>query len=210
VDKDGTLTKTHFEYIESRLVDLATSAKQSDLRNGNVPRPPSISPMERCRAEDFLNDCLDCLRACGVDLFDQVQRPPSGLPPSTTAAPAPAPGIAATPSFIDVTINGKGVQANGRYMPTRSSLTVLKGSQAVPDTNVTPTIPDGATKLRGALVENKVLQEENGTLVFQQDYEFRTPTAASGVILGASTNGWDWWKDSTGRSLNQIFYPASP
>ena len=51
VSKDDNLNRAHVQYLESRLVGLASEAKRCVLDNGNVPAPPSLSEADRADAD---------------------------------------------------------------------------------------------------------------------------------------------------------------
>ncbi len=60
------------------------------------------------------------------------------------------------------------------------------------------------TQLRQNLVGDGVLIREEKLLRFTQDYTFNSPSLASCVVLGSSSNGRTDWKDKDGRTLKQI------
>jgi uncharacterized protein DUF4357 len=41
-------------------------------------------------------------------------------------------------------------------------------------------------------------------LRFSQDYTFGSPSTASAIVLGRSSNGRTDWKDASGRTLKQL------
>jgi hypothetical protein len=58
--------------------------------------------------------------------------------------------------------------------------------------------------LRKRLIEENILKKEDNAYVFQQDYIFNSPSAASATILGRSSNGWMSWKDKNGITLDEL------
>jgi hypothetical protein len=54
------------------------------------------------------------------------------------------------------------------------------------------------------LIENEVIKEEQGKLIFASDYLFSSPSAAAAVIMGRSANGLLEWKDKTEKTLKDI------
>ena len=46
---------------------------------------------------------------------------------------------------------------------------------------------------------------EDGLYVLKKDYTFSSPSTASSVVLGRSSNGWKDWKDEQGRRLNMVY-----
>lgn len=79
---------------------------------------------------------------------------------------------------------------------------VLEGSEC----NLTETrsCPSQIRELRSKLVENGILVERSGKLVFDSRYAFNSPSQASSVVYGGSSNGRSSWVDSKGRTLNQL------
>ncbi|WP_051020318.1 DUF4357 domain-containing protein [Xanthomonas translucens] len=57
---------------------------------------------------------------------------------------------------------------------------------------------------RKELLEQGVLSAQGAQIRFEVDHLFRSPSAASGLLLGRSSNGWDDWKDASGRSLDTV------
>ena len=47
--------------------------------------------------------------------------------------------------------------------------------------------------------------DDQGVYRLNENRSFRTPSGASDFVLGGSTNGWIEWKDSNGRTLDQMY-----
>lgn len=75
--KDENLNKAHMQYLEARLVQLASAAKRCELNNRNVPQIPSLSEAEAADAEGFLADLLLCLPVVGVSFFEKDRPAPA-------------------------------------------------------------------------------------------------------------------------------------
>lgn len=88
--------------------------------------------------------------------------------------------------------------AQGILLPS-VKVRVLKGSVAVEKL----TQSDKSSTLRACLLNEGVLAKEDTQFVFTCDYEFKTPSAASGLIMGNSSNGWNDWKDKDGHSIQK-------
>lgn len=58
--------------------------------------------------------------------------------------------------------------------------------------------------MRSDLIAEGVVELRADRYVFLQDNAFGSPSTAAGVILGASSNGRDHWKNSAGKSLKEI------
>lgn len=178
--KDENLNKAHVQYLESRLVDLASNGKRCSLDNATVPTLPSMSEADAADAEGFLSEILLCFPVLGLGVFT-----------STTQTV-----VAARALFVQA----KGVSAEGRE--TAEGLLVLKGSQAVK--GETESCHAHLIELRAALVDNGVLQDDGKHFVFAQDYAFSSPSTAAGVVLGRSSNGRTAWKLRNGQTLKEV------
>jgi hypothetical protein len=102
-------------------------------------------------------------------------------------------------------ITSRTVQATGEY--TEDGLVVRSGSKACLE--VVPSITDSVERKRENLQEvflseEGVLEKEDGTLLFRQNHAFGSPSAAAGVVLSRSSNGWRDWTDREGRTLDEI------
>ena len=63
--------------------------------------------------------------------------------------------------------------------------------------------------IRKDLVEQGVLSTKGEGYIFTEDYAFRSPTTAAGVILGRNANGRTEWKDANGRTLKALQQAAT-
>lgn len=179
---DQNLNKAHVRHIEARLLTLAEEAKRCELQNKNATTLPSLSPSDKDRAENYLSDMLLCLPSIGVDFFEETKL--------------------RSPNPKDLYIAVKGATHATGYEDT-SGFVVRKGSRAVKEEGNPETYPS-QVKLRRALKDRGVLKDAGGSLEFVEDFTFRSPSAASGIILGGSTNGRLVWKDRDGRTLKKI------
>lgn len=175
----GQLNKAHVQFLEANLIRLAKTAKRLPLDNANQPMEPSLGEADRADMQVFLDNMLGMLPVLGVHAFEQV-------PPKASRV---------TPALV---CKGKGVVARG--YESNQGFVVERGSSAVCE--VTPSFAQN--ELRSDLQKNGVLAPANGHLVFSQDYVFSSPSSASDIVLGGSTNGRLMWKDDQGRTLKDI------
>jgi hypothetical protein len=54
------------------------------------------------------------------------------------------------------------------------------------------------------LVEKGVLDAQDKSYTFTQDYEFNSPSTAAGIVLGRTANGRIEWKDAKGVTLKEM------
>jgi len=178
--KDQNLNKAHVQYLEARLVALASDAKRCELDNANVPQTSKLSEADAADADSFLEDVLLCLPVVGVTVFEKAQ--------------------VAGAKGGDLLLKAKGVEARGVDSP--EGFVVRSGSTAVKAE--VPSIHAYLADLRRALLDKGVLTDEGDVYRLTQDYTFNSPSTAAGVLLGRSANGRTEWKDANGRSLKEI------
>jgi hypothetical protein len=81
-------------------------------------------------------------------------------------------------------------------------MVVLKGAKCNKD--FTPSSKETVKRLRAKLIEKDILKLENDIYVFTENYIFSSPSSASDIILARSSNGWTEWKNTAGKTLNEI------
>lgn len=177
---DQTLNKAFVQYFEAQLVQLAHKSGRYCIENGNIPIVSTLSERERAICEGFLREILLCLPLLGINLEPNTQ-----------------------PESKDVilSIRGKGLIARG--IETSDGFVVLTNSEVT--TKETKTIPESINRLRKSLLEQGIVRNDgSGKLKFTTDHRFGSPSTASSVVLGCSSNGRDVWKSSSGESLKSI------
>ena len=178
------LNKAHVQFLEANLIRLAKQAKRVPLDNANQPTEPTLSEADRADMQVFLQHMLGMLQVLGLHAFEQ--------PPK---APAPS-----APKLL---CKGESIRAWG-YESTQGFV-VKAGSQAMAD--LAPSLlnhfPSTVAK-RQELIDLGVLAQQGSAYVFTQDYAFSSPSLASSVVLGRSSNGRIDWKDAQGRALKVL------
>jgi hypothetical protein len=181
----GQLNKAHVQYLESKLIFLAKSAKRLPLDNVNQSSEPTLSEADLADMQVFLENMLGILPVLGVHAFEMPRSREQGQ--KATA----------------LVCHGKGIEATG--FESSQGFVVKAGSHAVLET--VPSMKQyvrGMYDLRLDLIESGVLAQKEDNYVFTQDYVFSSPSTAAAVVLGRSANGRTDWKDKSGRSLKQI------
>lgn len=178
--KDGTINKAHARHLEARLFQIASEAKRCRLENKVLPGLPQLSDQDRDLTERFLEEMLVVLPVIGISAFE--------LPRPDQIADAP-----------DLFLKGSSAKGKGREIS--QGFKVFAGSVARSDE--VDSIRGWARELRADLLANGVLEAGPEGLVFTQDYVFKSPTAAAGVLMGRSANGREEWRDEKGKPLKQ-------
>ena len=180
ISKDENLNKAHVQYLEARLIALASSHKRCLLDNGNSPALPSMSESDAADAEGFLSEVLLCLPVLGIAVFHSSS--------------------VGSPMAKNLHLSGKGALAEG--IETSEGFVVRAGSTGVKDE--TPSCHTYLKQLRSALFSNGVTAPTKEGFVFTQDYVFASPSTAAGVVLGRASNGRIEWKTKEGKTLKEI------
>jgi len=166
----GQLNKAHVQYLEAQLVSRAKAAKRMPLENGNSPTEPTLSEADRADMDVFLGNILGILPVLGIHAFEN------------------SPLTAAKPDSSILNCHGRGAMATGHDTP--QGFVVRSGSQAAVDE--VPSLKEhlaNISELRADLVKSGVLIPDGNVLRFTQDYTFNSPSQASSVVFGRSSNG---------------------
>ncbi len=78
-------------------------------------------------------------------------------------------------------------------------MTITKNSTA--NTNILSSCPVAIKNIRQQLIESGILKEIAGKLIFTDNYSCSSPSQASAIINGSSSNGMLSWKDINGKTL---------
>lgn len=181
----GQLNKADVQYLEAQLVSRAKAAKRVPLDNANKPGEPTISERDRAAMDVFLDNILGMLPVLGIHAFEQ-----SPLKSAKGQTPT-------------LTCQGRGVTASGHDTP--QGFVVQARSFSAKDE--VPSLKEhfpAIVELRADLLKSGVLISEGDRRRFTQDYTFNSPSLASAVVLGRSSNGRTDWKDASGRTLKDL------
>ena len=199
---NGGFDKVQIQYIESKLIQIAMNAKTCKLENGNSPNLPSTSHAARINAENTIVHIRDCVQILGYTIFSTAQAIPQPHQSPTPTTPSGASGKGLDQQFVfEARVRDSLVNAFGSYQ--NGKLVVSKGSVCTHD--ISDSCPESIAILRKQLVEQQIIQQSapNQPFVFTQDYAFKSPSAASGVISGRSSNGLTDWKTRQGIALKE-------
>ena len=189
--KDQNLTKSHVKYLEARLVELAQEANRMSLGNQTQPSTPTLPRSDQAAMEEFLGPMRILMGALGFTLLEPLKT-------QSNTAEEPGNPLADIPLFF--TQAKKGIQSEGRA--TDEGFVVLKGSKGTAE--MRPSM-GGNIALKEMLLADGVLEQKGNSILFTEDYLFRSPSAAAVVLCGTSRNGRNQaWEDSQGRTLGQL------
>lgn len=181
--KDENLNKAHIQYLESRLVSLAQSAKRCKIENGNNPAPPALSESDLADMDNFLENMILVYGALGLSVFE-----------------TPKSQKKETAKSQQLLLKSNGADARG--YDSVEGFVVLKGAKAVG--KEVASIPQPIHLARKQMLEDGLLVQNGPMYELTQDYTFSSPSKAAAIFLGRSANGRVEWKDSSGKTINEI------
>ena len=173
----GELNSGDIGYLESKLITLAHESRRATISNTNVPPEPALSPVDMSKAQGFLKVVLEVFQVLGVNVFHPAKR--------------------SSISTIQYSLNGPEATAMGENQS--DGFLVFKDATA--RLKEAPSILDRTRNLRSDLVKREILILAGESYCLTSDYLFDSPSAASSVLLGRSSNGRTEWKDSDGVTL---------
>lgn len=192
-----SFTQTHAMYLEWRSIQQANVAQRYSVENGNAGSKPHTPPWLEADCQEI----FDTIRTLSATLGQSIFEPLAVRREAPQEAVAPLPERSKPEAHVLFRCKGAGADATGQY--TEEGMVVLKGSrgraEAVPSMT-----PMSAGKNRQRLIAAGDLTLENGAYLFQRDVLFRSPSGASDVVLGRSSNGWLEWKDPAGKTLDEL------
>ena len=183
VSKDENFNVAHAQYLEAKLVSLLKEANRCVQDNKDTPQEPPLSDADRDDARLYLTDMLLCLPIAGVNFFEKLSIPDENS------------------SITKLYLNANGIRGEG-YQDDSGVFVVLADSRAAK--NEVASVRPNIVRLRQELKAQGVLVEDGDSYQFIRNYIFNSPSAAAGVLTGASYNGRDIWKDPNGRSIKEI------
>jgi hypothetical protein len=183
VSLTNSLTQTHAGFLEWLSIQEAGQAGRYRLENGNTgSRPYTPAPLEAdCR--EIFNITRTLVATLGFPLFE----------PLRTVTP--------TKERLLYSCTASGTNATGEY--TADGFIVLKDSKARLKL-VDSVVGTALERSRQKLIDDGVLVEQGGMLVFTRDYAFGSPSMAAAIVTARTANGWITWVAPDGRTLDDV------
>ena len=196
--KDHNLTKAHARYLESRLIAIAAQAGRAKLMNGTAPDYGLLPESDIADMEFFIEQVRTVLPVLGLEFLRDVPRVSAATARPTVDELTQPP--AESPIFELVSAKHE-LRAEAREV--EGEFVVLTGSQAQPEW-IGTTRRDYQPLHQQLVVARVLVPAGNGPLRFATDFAFRSPSAASSVIIGRVDNGRVSWRvKGTGKTYAQ-------
>lgn len=181
ISKINAFTKAHVKYLEYIGITQAKEANRYALDNQVNPQKPFVTESMEADLLDSFETIQILLSTLGFPVYEKISKEQ----------------IASKELMF---LTGRGIKAEGDLID--DGFVIFKGSQA--KKNVNKSFPPYLADLRKKLLQNGILVEQDSYFEFTEDYVLSSPSAASDILLGGSTNGWTKWKDKDGNTLDAL------
>jgi hypothetical protein len=179
--KDDNLTKGHIKYLEFRLIELSNKNSQYELLNKQKNTRPKLPEMSIADMEVYLENLKIVLPTIGYDIFNEPEK-------------------VNIKKESKLNLNIANIRAVGTL--TKSGFLVYKDSEL--SVGIKDSLSNGYKRKRDKLIEKGLILKEDNKLVFKESVEFRSPSEAAAIIVGYAINGRKHWKNSNGKTLNEM------
>tara|TARA_B110000879_G_C11033132_1_gene455713 strand:- start:71 stop:907 length:837 start_codon:yes stop_codon:yes gene_type:complete len=178
--KTNEYTKTDGKFLEHHCLENAEQFGRYKTENDTGSNKPSLPESREYDLLDNFETLKILLATLGYPLFESIRKEDD-----------------TKEVFI---CKGKKAYAEGEM--TDDGFVVYKGGKC--NLEETPTLGKWALNMRRKFIEDGILEEENGILIFKSDHIFSSSSAAAATILARSSNGWTAWKNKAGKTLDEL------
>jgi len=188
---DDDLSKGHAEYLEARLIRLATQAGRVALDNGTQPDTDRrrLPEADVANMEQFLANLRIILPVIGLDMLKPQPR-------AVTQVAKPVEERTVEDVHFEIRhksgIQATAVEEDGEFI-------VLEGSEALIGTGY---VQQSYGNLKDKMIsEGALIEHSADRMRFAKPWPFSSPSAAAAVVLDRNSNGRLEWK-VRGSKLN--------
>lgn len=207
---NNTLTQTHTLYMEHKAIALANEVGRYTLKNANNGNRPHTPDPLKADCDEWFDTLNILLSTLGQPIFESLsinehknhslELKPIVDTDHQMTTKIEIPNIELTPSLFYYKV--KDGDAQGYY--DDDGFVILAGSlirQAQ-----TPSAPPFVIRLKEDLLSSgKLIAVNDKSYKLTENQLFKTPSGASALVAGRSTNGWIEWKNATGQTLDSIY-----
>jgi hypothetical protein len=197
ISKDHNLTKAHVRYLESRLIAIIKESGRANLTNKREPESVLLPGADTSDMEFFIEQIQIVMPVLGHEFLRPTPKL-SSVHPSEALPFSPSPQESLTYELTTKKIPG----AHAEALEIDGDFVVLAGSLARADS---PQSTNQYRKIRDMLKADAVLVPEGPLYRFAKDAAFKSPSAASSVILDRNDNGrTSWTLKGTNKSYADV------
>ncbi len=200
VTSNNTFTKSHIKYLEWFCFDQCRQINRYHIQQ-TVPTKSYIPETVLADLMDIYDTMKVLLSTLGFHLFDQMRSNISRTVPMPTVIQSTASSEVSeqTPTEEVFYCRSKGLEAQGMYGD--EGFILFQHSQM--SITVAPSLKYHM-ELRDKLIQDGIVVKDGNAYLFQSDYLFASPSAASTIVLGRTSNGWVDWKTKDGKTLDEV------
>lgn len=178
--KTNEFTKTDSKFLEHHCLIKAEQFGRFNTENDTGSNKPSLPESREYDLLDNFETLKILLATLGYPVFEPKRKKENKK---------------------DVFIcKGKKAFAEGEI--TDDGFVVYQGGRC--NLDETPTLSNGIRNMRRKLIQDGILKEEKDILIFTTDHIFSSPSAAAATVLARSTNGWVYWINNAGKTLDEL------
>lgn len=178
----GGLNRAFVKYLEYRATTLAHKANRMIVQNKVQPQENTLSEGEKVIVEQYFENVQFILGAIGYEVFETI-----------------AESISDKKLYH---LKAENVDAKAQLLAD-GSLNVLKGSLA--RIREVESFWGWSKTAREKFLKDGTLVDNGDGLSYRytRDVLYNSPSAAAATTVGYSVNGWDVWKDGSGKTLDE-------
>lgn len=182
----GTFDKAHLTFLEQLMIQTAIDTDRFRVENGNGGKRTAIPESKTNECLVYFETIKTLVKALGFYVFvpeieeDQLVQKPRFY-------------------FIskENLWDAEGVYVDEKFIVLKGSIARTEPTRHKRESN--------ELKFRDKLIDDGIIEEQNGTLVFVKDYGFSSPSRAADIVSLGSNNGWLVWKTQDGRTLEDVY-----
>ena len=183
--KDDNLTVSHTKYLEYRIISEIAEGPGLSLKNRKEGTNINLPKMVKDEMDTYFDNLKILLPSIGFDLFTYFEKEEKDQLEEDDLY------------YLEM---GK---IKAEAMLTSNNLVVLKGSMF--KKKDTDSLHNSYLRMRQNLLSADIVKKDDKNVYrFVSDYSFNSPSAAAVAVLGYSINGRNAWKNSNGKTLNEV------
>ena len=209
---NNSMTQTHALYMEHKAIATAIEVGRYELKNGNNGNKPHTPDPLKADCEELFHTLDVLLSTLGQPIFESLAIHDSLYSNETYKTKSTDSTIAKVAQIIDEAPSKpipslfyykvKDGDAKGYY--DDDGFVILAGS-LIRQTQ-TSSAPPFVTKLKESLLSSgKLVAVNDKSYKLTENHLFKTPSGASALVSGRSTNGWIEWKNKSGETLDSVY-----
>lgn len=183
ISSTNNWTQTHATFLEWFSIREAKKVQRYLLENGTEGSKPYTPPPLEADCKEIFTISQSLLETLGYPVFKPFANKET-----------------INQEVFSCTRSGERVHAHG--IMTDEGFVVFKGSKGV--LHVSDTYSE-KLHLRERLIKSNVAVLDESHFTFTKNYLFKTPSGASFVLLGITSNGWLEWKNKAGQTLKDVY-----